>query len=174
MQNQALVVKLINAGQSSFPEAWPGYKACASYDLKEWFRVQTAWDEQAGVITMQHKSSHVRTSAKPWWFAIENRHSLLALDTDNWFKPSLCVGYGEPFHTFFIPVKRSSLYALISLLCSEELQLRRACPRLSSHVILLARHEEEQEGDFTSFRRSSKTDCLCHVKLQTCTHQSRS
>ena len=55
------MVNLVNAGQSSFPEAWPGYKACASYDLKDWFRVQTAWDEKAGVITMQHKSNHVRT-----------------------------------------------------------------------------------------------------------------
>ena len=63
VQNHALVVKLVNAGQSSFPEAWPGYKACASYDLTEWFRVQTAWDEKAGVITMQHKSNHVRTSS---------------------------------------------------------------------------------------------------------------
>ena len=60
VQNQALIVKLVNAGESSFPEAWPGYKACASYDLKEWFRVQTAWDEKAGVITMQHESNHVR------------------------------------------------------------------------------------------------------------------
>ena len=62
VQNQALVVNLVNAGQSSFPEAWPGYKACASYDLQNWFRVQTAWDEKAGVITMQHKSNHVRKS----------------------------------------------------------------------------------------------------------------
>ena len=63
VQDQALVVNLVNAGQSSFPEAWPGYKACASYDLKDWFRVQTAWDEKAGVITMQHKSNHVRQNA---------------------------------------------------------------------------------------------------------------
>lgn len=58
VQNTALVVKLVNAGKSSFPEAWPGYKACASYDLKEWFRIQTTWDEKAGVITMEHTSNH--------------------------------------------------------------------------------------------------------------------
>lgn len=59
VQNTALVVKLVNAGKSSFPEAWPGYKACASYDLKEWFRIQTTWDDKAGVITMEHTSNHV-------------------------------------------------------------------------------------------------------------------
>ncbi len=62
VQNTALVVKLVNAGKSSFPEAWPGYKACASYDLKEWFRIHTTWDEQAGHITMEHQSNHVRPS----------------------------------------------------------------------------------------------------------------
>lgn len=53
--HQNLTINLVNAGQSSFPEAWPGYRACASYDLKEWFRVKTIWDEKAGVITIKHK-----------------------------------------------------------------------------------------------------------------------
>ncbi len=59
VQNEHLVVKLVNAGKSSFPEAWPGYRACASYDLKEWFRVNTTWDDKTGVIEMQHMSNHV-------------------------------------------------------------------------------------------------------------------
>lgn len=59
VQNEHLVVKLVNAGKSSFPEAWPGYRACASYDLKEWFRVNTTWDDKTGVIEMQHVSNHV-------------------------------------------------------------------------------------------------------------------
>ena len=59
VQNEHLIVKLVNAGKSSFPEAWPGYRACASYDLKEWFRVNTTWDDKTGVIEMQHMSNHV-------------------------------------------------------------------------------------------------------------------
>lgn len=57
--HQNLTINLVNAGQSSFPEAWPGYRACASYDLKEWFRVKTFWDEKAGVITVKHKPLQV-------------------------------------------------------------------------------------------------------------------
>ena len=63
VQNQHLVVKLVNAGESSFPVAWPGYRACASYDLKDWFRVNTTWDEKAGVIQMEHMSNHVSFAA---------------------------------------------------------------------------------------------------------------
>eukprot|EP00884_Botryococcus_braunii_P006405 jgi/Botrbrau1/15766/Bobra.4_1s0128.3 len=49
-----LVIRIVNAGTSSFPEAWPGYIACASYDLEEWFRVPTSWDPETGVITITH------------------------------------------------------------------------------------------------------------------------
>jgi murein tripeptide amidase MpaA len=52
VRNMDVRVHLVNAGQSSFPEAWPGYKGCASYDLCEWFRVETIWDEKQGVISM--------------------------------------------------------------------------------------------------------------------------
>ena len=33
-----LSLQLVNAGKASFPEAWHGYNACASYDLVHWFR----------------------------------------------------------------------------------------------------------------------------------------
>jgi hypothetical protein len=33
-----LTLHIINAGSCSFPDAWPGYQACASYDLEHWFR----------------------------------------------------------------------------------------------------------------------------------------
>jgi len=33
---------IINAGEASFPEAWPGYNAAYSYDRKNWFRCLTA------------------------------------------------------------------------------------------------------------------------------------
>lgn len=37
---------LTNAGQSSYPGGWPGYRAVASYDQRDWFRVDTRYDGQ--------------------------------------------------------------------------------------------------------------------------------
>ncbi|HON18628.1 MAG TPA: M14-type cytosolic carboxypeptidase [Salinivirgaceae bacterium] len=34
-------ISLVNASESSYPEGWIGYRAVASYDLVEWFRVPT-------------------------------------------------------------------------------------------------------------------------------------
>ena len=102
VQNQALVVNLVNAGQSSFPEAWPGYRACASYDLKDWFRVQTAWDEKAGVITMQHKSNHVRQTPDVSTLSLHHIHSTEPLraaeQTASGYRGS---SYDGPSRTFF-------------------------------------------------------------------------
>eukprot|EP00775_Hariotina_reticulata_P008498 gene8498-8680_t len=54
-KQQPLTMRIINAGQSSYPEAWQGYKACASYDLQHWFRVQsTSYDPQTGTLTIRH------------------------------------------------------------------------------------------------------------------------
>jgi hypothetical protein len=52
-----LVLHIVNAGESSFPEAWPGYQGCASYDLNPngsgWFRVPTEYNESNGVLTFR-------------------------------------------------------------------------------------------------------------------------
>ncbi len=45
---------ILNAGSSSFPVAWQGYQACASHNLKDWFRVATSYDASAGVLTIEH------------------------------------------------------------------------------------------------------------------------
>jgi hypothetical protein len=37
-----LTLHINNAGQCSFPVAWQGYQACASYDLEHWFRCAAA------------------------------------------------------------------------------------------------------------------------------------
>ncbi|CAE7824537.1 unnamed protein product, partial [Symbiodinium microadriaticum] len=34
-----------NAGDCSFPEAWPGYNVCTSYDRCYWFRVPTTFED---------------------------------------------------------------------------------------------------------------------------------
>jgi len=39
----------VNAGQCSFPDAWPGTTVCASFDRQEWFRcVDTTYDKATG------------------------------------------------------------------------------------------------------------------------------
>jgi murein tripeptide amidase MpaA len=52
---QPLVLNITNAGESSYPTAWSGYKAVATYDMQHWFRVQdTSYDEAGGVLTIKH------------------------------------------------------------------------------------------------------------------------
>lgn len=49
-----LTMHLTNAGHCSFPAAWQGYSACASYDLQHWFRVPTTYDADSGVLSISH------------------------------------------------------------------------------------------------------------------------
>ena len=48
----ACTMRIVNAGQASYPEGWSGYKAVASYDRRHWFRVPTAYDN--GVLAISH------------------------------------------------------------------------------------------------------------------------
>jgi len=45
-------IKIMNAGESSFSNAWKGYRAVASYDRINWFRVTTAFDGKE--LTIEH------------------------------------------------------------------------------------------------------------------------
>lgn len=38
--------RLTNAGQSSYTDGWPGYRAVASYDQQDWFRVPSRYDAE--------------------------------------------------------------------------------------------------------------------------------
>eukprot|EP00879_Flechtneria_rotunda_P018014 GHRR01018879.1.p1 GENE.GHRR01018879.1~~GHRR01018879.1.p1 ORF type:complete len:337 (+),score=67.21 GHRR01018879.1:316-1326(+) len=49
-----LTLHVCNASQCSYPPAWEGYQACASYDLEYWFRVPTNYDKESGVLTIKH------------------------------------------------------------------------------------------------------------------------
>jgi len=40
-------ISIVNAGDSSYPEGWGPYKACASYDRENWFRVPTHFNGKA-------------------------------------------------------------------------------------------------------------------------------
>ena len=50
--DKSLKLNLLNAGESSYPEGWENYNACASYDRKEWFRVPTKYEN--GVLTIEY------------------------------------------------------------------------------------------------------------------------
>jgi murein tripeptide amidase MpaA len=47
---------ILNAGESTYPDGWENYKACASYDREEWFRVPTTF--RNGVLTIDFKPQH--------------------------------------------------------------------------------------------------------------------
>ena len=51
-QGQACRMRLLNAGQSAYPDGWVDYQAMASYDRVSWFRVPTSYDGQ--VMTIRH------------------------------------------------------------------------------------------------------------------------
>jgi murein tripeptide amidase MpaA len=51
-RGQDCVMKLLNAGQAVFPGGWENYRAVASYDRKNWFRVPTSYDGK--VLTISH------------------------------------------------------------------------------------------------------------------------
>ena len=47
---------LQNAGEAAYPKGWEGYRACASYDRRHWFRVPTDYD--GTVLTISHTPEH--------------------------------------------------------------------------------------------------------------------
>jgi murein tripeptide amidase MpaA len=48
----ACTLKLTNAGAASYPGGWKDYRAVASYDRRDWFRVPTDYD--GTVLTIRH------------------------------------------------------------------------------------------------------------------------
>lgn len=44
--------RILDAEQSSYPEGWSEYRACASYDGESWFRVPTEYSD--GELTLRH------------------------------------------------------------------------------------------------------------------------
>ncbi len=51
-EGQLCAMTLENAAGAAYPEGWPDYQACASYDREDWFRVSTVYHD--GEITIQH------------------------------------------------------------------------------------------------------------------------
>lgn len=51
-RDRAIELALTNAADASYPQGWPGYRACASYDREQWFRVETAYED--GMLRIRH------------------------------------------------------------------------------------------------------------------------
>lgn len=49
-------ITLANAGQCTYPRGWEGYRAVASYDRREWFRVPTRYE--GGALHIEHTPLH--------------------------------------------------------------------------------------------------------------------
>ena len=65
VEGKQLRMRIINAGEGSYPRAWQGYNACASYDRKYWFRIATKYDAKAGTLEILHKPTRVTAPAEP-------------------------------------------------------------------------------------------------------------
>ena len=51
-RDQTCAIQILNAGAATYPSGWEGYRAVASYDREEWFRVDTDFDGK--VMTINH------------------------------------------------------------------------------------------------------------------------
>ncbi len=53
---KACKISITNAGKTAYPKGWDNYKACASYDREEWFRIPTTYVN--GVLKIDFKPKH--------------------------------------------------------------------------------------------------------------------
>lgn len=73
---------LVNAGQSSYKQAWEGYHAVASYDQRTWFRVPSRFEDGALNFDIEPQQAQI-------WFAYfepysRARHEQLIADARAW------------------------------------------------------------------------------------------
>jgi len=74
---QDCALKLVNAGNAAYPKGWENYRAVASYDRIDWFRVATEFDGKN--LTIRHRPE--RDSVYYAYFApysLERHHDLIA------------------------------------------------------------------------------------------------
>lgn len=51
-RDQDACIRILNAGAATYPDGWENYRAVASYDRENWFRVETEFDGK--VMTIKH------------------------------------------------------------------------------------------------------------------------
>lgn len=76
-REQPLRMRLLNAGDSSYPGGWEDYRAVASYDREHWFRVPTVYEN--GELVIEHQPEH--DSVYYAYFApysLERHHDLIS------------------------------------------------------------------------------------------------
>jgi murein tripeptide amidase MpaA len=69
-----LTLRIVNAGQSAYPDGWHGYRACVSADNESWRRTDTSY--AGGVLEIRH-----RAEADTIWFAFFAPYDLARLGT---------------------------------------------------------------------------------------------
>jgi murein tripeptide amidase MpaA len=52
-----LILRIVNAGASAYPDGWPGYRACVSADGEAWSRADTRFAD--GVLEIRHRAADV-------------------------------------------------------------------------------------------------------------------
>ena len=55
-RGQDCTLRIMNAGGAAYPKGWEGYRACASYDRRDWFRVPTTYS--APVLSITHRPEY--------------------------------------------------------------------------------------------------------------------
>jgi murein tripeptide amidase MpaA len=76
-RGQDLRMKVINAGSSSYPRGWEGYRACASVDRQHWTRVPTSYNGSELII--EHRpTSDVTYYAYFAPYSLERHDDLIA------------------------------------------------------------------------------------------------
>lgn len=71
-------IRIINAGESSFVKGWENYQVVASYDQRNWFRVETQFDGQSLII--KHRPTHSNISYAYFTpYSYERHQNLMAL-----------------------------------------------------------------------------------------------
>jgi murein tripeptide amidase MpaA len=55
-RGQDCTLRIMNAGDAAYPKGWEDYRACASYDRRDWFRVATTYD--GTVLTINHRPDY--------------------------------------------------------------------------------------------------------------------
>lgn len=55
-RGERCTMRILNAGESTYPDGWKDYRALASYDRETWFRVPTAFEGK--VLTIAHTPQH--------------------------------------------------------------------------------------------------------------------
>lgn len=68
VQDEACTLRILNAGNASYPKAWDGYRVCTSTDRRDWTRIDTEFKD--GVLTIDHQPE-----GQMQWYAYFAPHS---------------------------------------------------------------------------------------------------